>query len=459
MCLCFSSSWSCCCCCVWWSSHFSFQCCCVNGQWSSHSSQWCFFFSFLVLLSLLLMLLLLPLGITVVFSMQLLFPLDVVVFFNATPFWRGCSCSSFLFNIIPSPFRHHCCFSMALLLLFFINIVPIPLRHCSSSCFSLMLFMFFLDTAPPRQHFCSSTTFLPLRFLDTTLVPFQHHSYFCCLTSLLLLLFFNTSPSPLQCHSYSSLTPILFLLLQVPLYSPSMLFFLSTMLSFLLFYISTSPLHVFVSVGRANFPNLTCLFQTNFEGEFVFFFSNVCFLMILFLVLIVYVFFLDNVCRNPNLGLATKACKRARQEGNPGDTPYILEVQENVRVWTLTLPRQLPLGELESRRILEFSLSNRRGQNPLVWKVLYIIEKLLKHRCLKWARITHLDIWNTSYGQKKGQESNWQFDSRPLKVENRPDFLVCRWRATYHWKALNEGYNFISDLILIRRLHTKGMGT
>jgi len=38
--------------------------------------------------------------------------------------------------------------------------------------------------------------------------------------------------------------------------------------------------------------------------------------------------------------------------------------------------------------------------------VIYIIEKLLKLRCLKWAYITHLDIWNTSYGQKKGWESN-----------------------------------------------------
>jgi hypothetical protein len=34
--------------------------------------------------------------------------------------------------------------------------------------------------------------------------------------------------------------------------------------------------------------------------------------------------------------------------------------------------------------------------------------------------MTHLDIRNTSYGQKKGQESNWQFDSRPLKVGIRP---------------------------------------
>jgi hypothetical protein len=38
--------------------------------------------------------------------------------------------------------------------------------------------------------------------------------------------------------------------------------------------------------------------------------------------------------------------------------------------------------------------------------VPYIIEKLLELRCLKWAHIAHLDIWNISYGQKKGQESN-----------------------------------------------------
>jgi hypothetical protein len=31
----------------------------------------------------------------------------------------------------------------------------------------------------------------------------------------------------------------------------------------------------------------------------------------------------------------------------------------------------------------------------------------LKLRCLKWAHIAHLDIWNTNYNQKKGRESNW----------------------------------------------------
>jgi hypothetical protein len=55
----------------------------------------------------------------------------------------------------------------------------------------------------------------------------------------------------------------------------------------------------------------------------------------------------------------------------------------------------------------------------------------------------------------RGWESNCQFDSRPLKVRNCPDFLVCRWRATYRWKALNEGYNFTWNLISIRGLQTK----
>jgi hypothetical protein len=91
-------------------------------------------------------------------------------------------------------------------------------------------------------------------------------------------------------------------------------------------------------------------------------------------------------------------------------------------------------------------------------KSSYIIGKILKCRCLKWARMTHLDIENTSYGQKKGQESNWQFDFRPLKVRNQPDFFAWRWHATYHWKDLDKGYNISLDFISIRGLHTKLWG-
>jgi hypothetical protein len=84
-----------------------------------------------------------------------------------------------------------------------------------------------------------------------------------------------------------------------------------------------------------------------------------------------------------------------------------------------------------------------------------MIDKILEHRCLKWVRMTHLDISNKRYGQSQGWESNWQFDSRPLKVQNCLDFLTFRWHLTYHWKTLNEGYNFALDLISIGGLHVK----
>ncbi len=63
--------------------------------------------------------------------------------------------------------------------------------------------------------------------------------------------------------------------------------------------------------------------------------------------------------------------------------------------------------------------------------------------------MNHLDIYNTSYGKKKGRESNYQFDSRPLKVGNQPDPGACRWCATHCWKALDKGYKFALDLISI----------
>jgi hypothetical protein len=55
----------------------------------------------------------------------------------------------------------------------------------------------------------------------------------------------------------------------------------------------------------------------------------------------------------------------------------------------------------------------------------------------------------TSYGQKKGRESNCQFDSRPLKVKNRPLRDIRFESATRSWKALDEGYNFALDHIAI----------
>jgi len=83
------------------------------------------------------------------------------------------------------------------------------------------------------------------------------------------------------------------------------------------------------------------------------------------------------------------------------------------------------IGIWESSRTLETLEFKFRGQNTLHWGVFYIIGKLSKFRCRKWFRMGHFNICNTSYDKKKGRESNWQFDSRPLKVRNRPDPGAC----------------------------------
>jgi hypothetical protein len=112
-------------------------------------------------------------------------------------------------------------------------------------------------------------------------------------------------------------------------------------------------------------------------------------------------------------------------------------------------------GNFESSGTHENSELDRRGQNTLHWGVLYTIEKVLKCRCPKWPRMSHFDICSPSYGQKKGWESNWQFDSQPLKVGNWPKSDVFRRSATWRWKAFKESYKISSNLIPIQGLSKK----
>jgi hypothetical protein len=111
------------------------------------------------------------------------------------------------------------------------------------------------------------------------------------------------------------------------------------------------------------------------------------------------------------------------------------------------------LGSLLGLSKLQSSIA---GVKTTRIEVFFIsLEKLSKCRCQKWARIAHLDIYSTSYNKKKGRESNWQFDSRPLEVGNRPDPGGCRWSAVHRWKALDKGYNFAWDFIAIKGLQRK----
>jgi hypothetical protein len=115
--------------------------------------------------------------------------------------------------------------------------------------------------------------------------------------------------------------------------------------------------------------------------------------------------------------------------------------------WSPTLGKS---EDLESSGTPECSELNSKAQNTLHWGVLGVIEKVLKRRYRKWPRIGHLNICSPSYGQKKGRESNWQFDSRPLKVGNRPLTDLRIESAIRRWKDLGEGYKFGSDLVAIR---------
>jgi hypothetical protein len=88
-----------------------------------------------------------------------------------------------------------------------------------------------------------------------------------------------------------------------------------------------------------------------------------------------------------SLGFVTKAraCKVAGQE----------EAQEWRKVWgnePSHSQRSFHFGSLESRWIPELIEGDCRGRNLMDWGVLYVTEKLLKCKCLKWARMTHLDI-------------------------------------------------------------------
>jgi hypothetical protein len=118
----------------------------------------------------------------------------------------------------------------------------------------------------------------------------------------------------------------------------------------------------------------------------------------------------------PKQGLTSVRAEKEAQESHL----MLSKVQESVREWTLTLTSEVPFWELDSWWTPKFLEKNYRSQNPLDWKVHYIIGKLLKRRCLKWAHMTHLNILNTSYGQKKGWES------KPIGLRN----------SLYHWKAL-----------------------
>jgi hypothetical protein len=159
-------------------------------------------------------------------------------------------------------------------------------------------------------------------------------------------------------------------------------------------------------------------------------------------------------CRNPSLGLATKA-RAYKGEGQEGSSRITSHAPESVGVsqphfgLSVKVKPTLPKVGTWSSGTPKNSKLMLKSQNTSHWGVLCVIGKVFKCRCLNWPRIGHLDIYSPRYGQKKGRESNWQFDSRPLNVGNRPFPDIRFESATGSWKDLDEGYNFDSDLVAI----------
>ncbi len=69
-----------------------------------------------------------------------------------------------------------------------------------------------------------------------------------------------------------------------------------------------------------------------------------------------------------------------------------------------------PLGLLKTQSLIV-------GVKTPFIELFFILFERLKFRCQTWPRMSHLGICNTSYGRKKGQESDCQFDSQPLKSQ------------------------------------------
>ncbi len=86
------------------------------------------------------------------------------------------------------------------------------------------------------------------------------------------------------------------------------------------------------------------------------------------------------LCRNPNLGLATKArCgKVVNQEGDPGVTSHAPGSAKSVREWTLTLPSELPCWELKSRMDFQIFKVQLQGSKLLALKKSLYHWKIIK---------------------------------------------------------------------------------
>jgi len=115
---------------------------------------------------------------------------------------------------------------------------------------------------------------------------------------------------------------------------------------------------------------------------------------------------------------------------------------EQCKGWSLMTPKCTPtLGHSCkspkcSEPWLEMETNTKLGP-------FHTIGKVLNCRYLKCPWIVHLDLIWMRYDQKKGQKSNWEFDSWPqIPFEKRSNNLQLG-HAIHHWKDLFQGYKIV----------------
>jgi len=81
-----------------------------------------------------------------------------------------------------------------------------------------------------------------------------------------------------------------------------------------------------------------------------------------------------------------------------------------------------------------------KGQNLLDWRVIYIIENLLGHRCLKWARMTHLGNKKHKLWPKEGIGVKFPIWLRITKSQESPWFpyvqVACHIQLEIFWPRI-----------------------
>jgi hypothetical protein len=116
---------------------------------------------------------------------------------------------------------------------------------------------------------------------------------------------------------------------------------------------------------------------------------------------------------------------------------------ENVKDEAQWFPSPFPLWELHLCGSCKCSEPWLKSKKNTKLGPQDIITKVLKFRCSKCPHIVHLDLICMSCDQKKGRESNWEFDYRPQIPRKQGSNEVQLRHVIHHWKDLFEGYKVL----------------